>query len=376
MAVPQKQPGEGRRESLGFLSRIPPYTPREIADLIRRQGYVGQPIAVRAVSLWAFRHLAYLRKIHLRNIGRESLPPKTNMLFAGPTGCGKTFLIEILCREILKLPTVIIDVTGFSETGYVGQDVSSILTRLLYSADLNQELCSLGVVCLDEFDKLASGRNNLLFAGAGTGKDVSGLGVQRELLKLLEKAEIPVPLELSHSEYTPRSLVSTQDIVYVACGTFSGLGGLIELEDAGKIGFGRSAAPGRGKKIAVGFSESDVSLAKNFQEYGFLPELIGRFKRIIPFEALGSDQLKTILEQNILVRYQNEFSLDGIELEVEGRVLDRIVGSSLKRETGARGIDAAFIQCLEEAAFECYSRPGARRVHINVKHGEIRFDIT
>jgi ATP-dependent Clp protease ATP-binding subunit ClpX len=376
MPVPQKQPGEGRRKALETLARIPPYTPREIADLIRREGYVGQPQAVRAASLWAFRHLARLRKIHLRNIGRESLPPKTNMLFVGPTGCGKTFLIEILCREILKLPTVIVDVTGFSETGYVGQDVSSILTRLLYAADLDLDLCALGVVCLDEFDKLASGQNTLLFAGAGTGKDVSGLGVQRELLKLLEKAEIPVPLELSHSDYTPRPLVCTQDIVYVACGTFSGLKGLIELGEGGHIGFGRAEAPGRVHRIAAGFSENDVSLVRNFQEYGFLPELIGRFKRIIPFEALDAEQLKTILELNTLVRYRNEFSLDGIELEVEGRVLDRIIGASLKRETGARGIDAAFIQCLEEAAFDAYSRPGVRRVRISLTEGEIRFEIT
>jgi len=370
MPVPQRQ------KSFDLLESLPPYTPQKIMDLIRAEGYVGQPRAVKSVSLWAFRHLARLRKIHLRGISRETLPPKTNLLFAGPTGCGKTFLIEILCRGILRLPTVICDVTGFSETGYVGQDVNSILTRLLYAADLDANLCTLGVVCLDEFDKLSSGQNNLLFAGAGTSKDVSGLGVQRELLKLLEKAEIPVPLELTHSDITPRPLISTQDIVYVACGTFSGFKGLIDRRDSERIGFGRASSALPAGRIAAGFSENDVSLVRNFQDYGFLPELIGRFKRIIPFASLGAEQLKTILTQNILVRYRNEFGLDGIELEVDDRVLDRIVGSGVERETGARGIDAAFIQCLEEAAFETYSQPGAGRVRISLTGREIHFDVS
>ena len=112
------------------------------------------------------------------------------MLFIGPTGCGKTFLVELLFVDILKLPTVIVDMTSYSETGYVGQDVGSILTRLVYAADLNPVTASIGIVCLDEFDKLASGKNNAVFAGAGTTKDVSGLGVQRELLKILLQMEL------------------------------------------------------------------------------------------------------------------------------------------------------------------------------------------
>ena len=180
--------------------------------MIRSRGYIAQDAAVRAISLFAYRHVSRLRRIFLQNTSRESLPPKTNMLFVGPTGCGKTYLVEILFREILKLPTVVVDMTGFSETGYVGQDVNTVLTRLLYGADMNLTLAALGVICLDEFDKLSSGQNNAVFAGAGTTKDVSGLGVQRELLKMLESIEMPVPLEYTHSDYAPKALLSTQDI--------------------------------------------------------------------------------------------------------------------------------------------------------------------
>ncbi|MBA7626785.1 ATP-dependent Clp protease ATP-binding subunit ClpX [subsurface metagenome] len=247
------------------------------------------------------------------------------------------------------------------------------MTRLLYSARLNLVLSSIGIVCLDEFDKLASGQNNAIFAGAGTTKDVSGLGVQRELLKMLEESEISIPLELSHSEYAAKSVISTQDIIFVACGAFSGLKGMIEREGSEHIGFGRSPLSGNQDGIAVSYSEEEMDLVRNFRDYGFLPELIGRFRRIIPFQALSEEQLKTILKHRVLQQYQNEFLLDGITLVVEEEVLEKIVSHSLKMETGARGIDAAFIQYLEDAAFETYSQPGAKKVVVRLENGEVTY---
>ena len=199
--------------------------PRDIESHVSACGYVGQQKAVRAIALGAYRHVSRLRRIWLEGARRENLPPKTTMLFVGPTGCGKTYLVEILFRDILRLPTVVIDMTGFSETGYVGQDVNSILTRLLYASDMSLAYAAIGIVCLDEFDKLASGQNSAVFSGAGTTKDVSGLGVQRELLKMLESIEIPVPLEYTHSDYAPKAVMTTQDVGFVACGAFSGLQG-------------------------------------------------------------------------------------------------------------------------------------------------------
>ncbi len=349
--------------------------PRDIETHVRSCGYVGQEKAVRAISLGAYRHIARLRRIYIQAGKRDSLPPKSNMLFVGPTGCGKTYLVEILFRDILRLPTVVVDMTGFSETGYVGQDVNSILTRLLYSADMNIALAAIGVVCLDEFDKLASGQNNAVFSGAGTTKDVSGLGVQRELLKMLESIEMPVPLEYTHSDYAPKAVMSTQDIGFIACGAFSGLKGSIELDGKEHIGFGRDPLSGDQNRIAVTYSEEEMELSKNFMNYGFLPEIIGRFKRIVPFHALTKDQLGTILRDRLLSQYRNEFLLEGKELVVSEEVLQKVVSESLKKETGARALEASFLRHLEEAAFEAFSDATCRRVSLTVRDGEVYYEL-
>jgi ATP-dependent Clp protease ATP-binding subunit ClpX len=337
---------------------------------------VGQEGAVKAVALWAFRHVLRLRQVYLEEVDRVRLPPKNNMLFVGPTGCGKTYLVELLFRDVLHLPTVIVDVTAYSETGYVGQDVATILTRLVYAAEYNPLLASVGVICLDEFDKIASGQNSAVFAGAGTTKDVSGLGVQRELLKMLESAELPVPAEITHSEYAPRMMISTRDIVFIGSGAFSGLKGLIERSGAERIGFGREATTGDPERIAVSYTAEEMDTIRHFQSYGFLPELIGRFQRIVPFRALEGGELSSILRTTVLERYRNEFALQGIALEVDEAVLQRIVKRSLHMETGARGIEAAFIRHLEDAAFEAYSQEGARRVRIALERDEVVFAVT
>jgi ATP-dependent Clp protease ATP-binding subunit ClpX len=357
------------------VQHIPVLAPRAIEERIRAAGYVGQDRAVRAISLGAYRHIGRLRRLHLENAPRESLPPKAPMLFVGPTGCGKTYLVEILFRDILRLPTVVVDMTGFSETGYVGQDAASILTRLLYAADMDLTLAAIGVVCLDEFDKLSSGQNSAVFAGQGTTKDVSGLGVQRELLKMLESIEMPVPLEYTHSDYAPKAIMSTQDVGFIACGAFSGLKGVIERTGKEHIGFGRDPLSGDQDRIAVSYSEDEVELARTFMNYGFLPELIGRFKRIVPFSSLTGDELARILRTRVLKQYVNEFRLEGRELSVSDDVLALVVEETLKKETGARGLEAALARHLEDAAFESWSDPDARRVHLRVADGRIVHDI-
>jgi ATP-dependent Clp protease ATP-binding subunit ClpX len=265
--------------------------------------------------------------------------------------------------------------TGFSETGYVGQDVNSILTRLLYAADMSIAYAAIGVVCLDEFDKLASGQNSAVFSGAGTTKDVSGLGVQRELLKMLESIEMPVPLEYTHSDYAPKAVMSTQDIGFIACGAFSGLKGMIDQGNTEHIGFGREPIGGELGKIAVSYTEDDVTLARNFMNYGFLPELIGRFRRIVPFQALTREQLAEILRSSLVAQYMNEFHLEGKELLIEDKVLERIVEESIRKETGARALEASFIRYLEEAAFESFSEPASRRVCLRVVEDKIVHEI-
>lgn len=366
----------GLEHFIKFVKDLPILSPRTIFERLDELGYRGQREARRAVSLMAYRHVRRIKRIYLDGAKREQLLPKSNTLLIGPTGCGKTHLVELLFQQILRLPTVIIDITTYSETGYVGQDPSTILTRLLHAADDNPLLASVGIVCLDEFDKIASGQNNAIFAGAGTTKDVTGLGVQRELLKMLEASEVVVPLELTHSTYGDHVVMSTSDIAFVAAGAFSGFHQVVRRRAAtDSIGFGRAPGPRVSPDgIAVSFTAEEVEHVANFQAYGFLPELLARFSRFVPFEALDEGTLMDILKTSVVERLTREFEDEGFALVIEEPVLRRIVAESLRRETGARGLASVLTRHIEDAAFETFAEASGGEIRVSLDGEQIKVD--
>jgi ATP-dependent Clp protease ATP-binding subunit ClpX len=368
----------GLEHFIKFVRELPIIPPKKVHAKLGELGYRGQDEARRAVSLMAYRHVKRVKRVYLDGAKREHVLPKANYLLVGPTGCGKTHLVELLFQHILKLPTVIVDITTYSETGYVGQDPNTIITRLLHAADDNPMLASIGIICLDEFDKIASGQNNAIFAGAGTTKDVTGMGVQRELLKMLESGEVVVPLELTHSTYGDHVVMSTADIAFIAAGAFSGFQQVARRRGTvDRIGFGRDKKSGSGvDQIAISFTAEEVENIANFQAYGFLPELIARFTRFVPFKALDSGTLKDILRNNVVERLTREFEDEGFKLVIGDDVLDHVVADSLRRETGARGLAAILTRQIEDVAFDTFADHPGGEIRLRMKGGEIVTDVT
>jgi len=357
-------PAEAVRE---FIDQVPLLSPVEISNELEQLGYKGQIDQRRALSLMAYRHVRRLKRIYLDGESPNDLPPKQNVLMLGPTGCGKTFMVELLFQHILNLPTVIVDITSFTESGYIGDDVRTILTRLMLNANGSQHLAECGVVCLDEFDKIASSSSNARFAGQGTTKDVSGYGVQRELLGMIHGADVVVAMDYGFSEYGRRLQVSTHNIPFIACGAFSGMDELLR-ENRSNIGFRN--APGED------LSQLTLDEVGSFQKFGFLPELIGRFSRIISFPKLSTETLKQILTENVLPQFSNEFRGEDLELIVSEAALDHLVARSEKRDTGARGLQTELVAAVERAAFDTFMQKINARVVIDVKDGKLTSEVT
>lgn len=321
------------------VARLRTPSPREMDARLEELGYRGQREARRAACVLAYRHVRRLYRLYVDGMSSGELPGRENFLLLGPTGCGKTHLVELLFREILEVPTVVVDVTQFSETGYVGNDVSSILTRLVEAAG-DPAWARCGVVCLDEFDKLAGSSSTARFAGQETTKDVSGWGVQRSLLTLLGAEYAEYSPDHGFSGRTRPGLLRLAGVTFIACGAFSGLRGGGPVARPLGFGAGAPAAP-RPEELEV----------TALDRYGFMPELLGRFTRMVELSTLGEAELRAILGEQVR-RYRRELNADGLDLQVDSTTADALVSDALGRGVGARGLRSAITRMVEEVVYD------------------------
>ena len=235
------------------------------------------------------------------------------------------------------------------------------------------------MICLDEFDKLAASRSAARFAGEGTTKDVSGFGVQRGLLNLLSGRSSPFPTDFGYSAFGQKMTMPLHNIMFIACGAFSGLKQVADLAEgrgAASIGFLEQGDKEPDDSLVSRIGAELLEDTRAFSNYGILPELVGRFSRMVPFQPLSREVLREILEDNVLKSYRKEFEAEKVELTVEESVIDHVIDSARRRETGARAIRAALVPHLEEAAFRAFGDGGGASVRLFVKKGKVDMEVS
>ena len=359
-----------KKPQLPFDEKTLP-TPKEIKAFLD-QYVIGQEEAKITVAVAVYNH--YKRILHhLSSDSHDVEIEKSNILLIGPTGVGKTLIARTLAR-FLKVPFAIADATTLTEAGYVGEDVENILVRLLQAADYNVPLAEIGIIYIDEIDKI--GRKS---ESPSITRDVSGEGVQQALLKIIEGTESLVPPEggRKHPEQ-PMIKIDTSNILFIAGGHFEGLDKIIAR---------------RTQKTVIGFDAeaqerlSTAQLLKKLEpedliHFGLIPELVGRLPVVVSLDPLDKYALRQILTEpkNALLRqYKALFAMDGVELVVEGDAIDAIVEEAEKKQTGARALKSIVERVFIPITYELPSKKDVRRVIITrdvVERGEMPIWVT
>ncbi|MBD5544031.1 MAG: ATP-dependent Clp protease ATP-binding subunit ClpX [Lachnospiraceae bacterium] len=303
---------------------------------------VGQDYAKKVISVAVYNHYKRVATDTMDEIEIE----KSNMLMIGPTGCGKTYLVKTLAR-LLDVPLAITDATSLTEAGYIGDDIESVVSKLLAAAENDVEKAERGIIFIDEIDKIAKKKNT-------NSRDVSGESVQQGMLKLLEGADVEVPVGAnSKNAMVPLTTINTRNILFICGGAFPDLDEIIKqrLNKQTSIGYNADLKDKFDKEKNI---HKNVEI-EDLKKFGMIPEFIGRLPIVFTLDALTEEMLIQILKEPknaILKQYQKLLDLDEVKLEFDDSALKAIAKKAMEKETGARALRAIIEEFMLDIMYE------------------------